>query len=138
MERRAQLGRDRRERDRLRRERRRQGPANQDAEDAEDAADIHENEADNLVQDQEDGLSQHERERRRRERAESIPWDDEERWRPENFNVAPRSNCPVIVMRSMAARMRGGGSDVESQGKPEEEAEDAINIGDQVLGIETM
>jgi hypothetical protein len=137
MQRRAQLGQDRRERDRIRRERRRGDPVNQQLEAVEETEE-EQGGSSAAESDIDDGLSQHERERRRRERAESIPWDDEERWRPENFNVAPRSNCPIIVMRPVAARLRGGGGGGESYEKPKDVVEAAIDMGDQALCIETM
>lgn len=143
MDRRAQLGRDRRERDRVRRERRRGGVADQQEEDHEEASDGPEDRQDEdddgvSEADPEDGMSQHERDRRRRERAESIPWDDEERWRPDNFNVAPRTNCPIVVMRPTAAQLRGGGDGGDGQDKPSIEVEDGFDLGDQALSIETM
>jgi hypothetical protein len=52
--------------------------------------------------------------------------------------VAPRSNCPVIVMRPAAARLRGGGSEGESDEKLKEVGDAGIDMGDQALSIETM
>jgi hypothetical protein len=52
--------------------------------------------------------------------------------------VAPRSNCPVIVMRPAAARLRGGGSEGESDEKLKEMGDAEIDMGDQALSIETM
>jgi hypothetical protein len=134
-QRRAQAGQEGRDRERIRRERRRAGP--QIPSPSQVAADIEEDTSDHQVDEEDGGLSQKETQRRARERAESIPWDDEEHWRPENFNVAPRSNCPVVVMRPMVARLRGGGEGGEKlQTDAVHEEDNGANT--QPLRIETM
>lgn len=134
---RAQAGQERRDRDRVRRERRRGGPVNATPDEEIDAPADEPESSDAATDDEEEQMSQAEQARRLRERAQSIPWDDEERWRAENYNVAPRSNCPVVLLRPTAARLRGGGEGGEKIVSDTME-EKEFDIGNQKLNIETM
>lgn len=152
-ERRANVGRERRARNRAQRERRRnrtqaEPTGHQDdqrgsGEELNQSEQVATSDDDDEVED--DGLSQHERDRRLWERAQSVPWADQDHWRPENFNVAPKTNCPIIRLRNMPNRLRGGGGEVEETRKHEDvksgvkkEDPGRASVGDKGLVIETM
>jgi len=136
-QRRAQAGQERRDRDRIRRERRRGGPVNATPDEETDAPADEPEESDAATDGEEEEMSQAEQARRLRERAQSIPWDDEDRWRAENYNVAPRSNCPVVLLRPTAARLRGGGEGGENV-VSDTATDKELDFGNQKLNIETM
>jgi hypothetical protein len=140
VQRRAQLGQERRERDRIRRERRRAQARHNEEREVESPPVSDQDREEELVEEDQSvdpvaGMSQEERARRLRERAESIPWTDEDHWRPNNFNVAPRTNCPIIRLSATAARLRGGGGEDEDEEPVKEELD---VLGNQELVIETM
>jgi hypothetical protein len=74
--------------------------------------------------------------------AAGLQWENEERFRQGNYNVAPRSNGVVLRLRPTGSdlRLRGGGEggevvDVKQQGA---DKRDPFDVGDQELVIETM
>jgi hypothetical protein len=68
-----------------------------------------------------------------------LHWENEERFRQGNFNVAPRSNGVVLRLRPSSSdlRLRGGGEGGEVVEEKEKER-GLLDIGDQELVIETM
>lgn len=75
--------------------------------------------------------------------AAQLEWENEERFRQGNYNVAPRSNGVVLRLRPAHAsgsdlRLRGGGQEGEVVETKSEAKQDPLDIGDQELVIETM
>lgn len=73
--------------------------------------------------------------------APRLQWENEERFRQGNFNVAPRSNGVVLRLRPTGSdlRLRGGGEGGEAvEVKETGEKRSLWDIGDQELVIETM
>lgn len=75
--------------------------------------------------------------------AARLQWENEDRFRHGNFNVAPRSNGVVLRLRPTQEsgsnlRLRGGGEGGEIVELTREEGKDPFEIGNQELVIETM
>lgn len=75
--------------------------------------------------------------------AAQLQWENEDRFRHGNFNVAPRSNGVVLRLRPTQEsgsdlRLRGGGEGGEIVEVPREEVKDPFDVGNQELVIETM
>ncbi|KAJ9116947.1 hypothetical protein QFC22_004605 [Naganishia vaughanmartiniae] len=87
--------------------------------------------------------------------AARLRWEDEERFRIGNYNVAPRSNGVVLRLRPRSRsqsrqaeaeegqesdlRLRGGGEEGESVSRMKEaDGKNVWDVGDQELVIETM
>lgn len=82
--------------------------------------------------------------------AARLEWENEERFRQGNYNVAPRSNGVVLRLRpsrnsqtaggSTEVRLRGGGEggEVVEVLREDVKAKNVFDVGDQELVIETM
>lgn len=75
--------------------------------------------------------------------AARLQWENEDRFRHGNFNVAPRSNGVVLRLRPTQdagsdLRLRGGGEGGEVVEVAREDVKDPYDVGNQELVIETM
>ena len=75
--------------------------------------------------------------------ASRLQWENEDRFRHGNFNVAPRSNGVVLRLRPTQdagsdLRLRGGGEGGEIVDVAREDVKDPYDVGNQELVIETM